>query len=144
VTLGGPPQAAEQLLLGFPREWTALNVVSAFLILPPAPEAEPSSEQVEVRVSRLNGPWQSGCLSSSPPSTTPRSNALANTPESVLRVDVTQQFRAMAQDSEGDYGLLIEGTFPVERGATYLTGADGPSPHLEVYGPSSARAAGQP
>ena len=91
-----------------------------------------------MRVALAAGPWASGTLEDAPPSRSPVSSGLARTrPPSPLRVDVTAQLQALQGQESSDHGLLIRaqgaaGALP-ERGATYLTGADGELPRLDVY-----------
>jgi hypothetical protein len=137
VTFGGSRSRSEQLLLRFPDTWTALKLDAAFLLLPAAPDADPTGPDVEVSVSLAAGEWSSGALSEAPRDTGPRSLGLARTrPPALLRIDVSTQLRALAGAGAQDWGFLITAVTESkhDRGATYLTGADGNAPRLEVYG----------
>lgn len=132
VTFGGLPALNQHLLLRFPGTWKALDVQAAFLLLQPAPEAEPTRSDVPVTVSLAAGAWSPGA-SRVPGSDPPESRGLARTrPPTLLRIDVTAQLRALK--NRPDHGLLIRGDAGRGEGATYLTGADGAAPRLEVYG----------
>jgi hypothetical protein len=134
VTLGGPPSQSEQLLVQFAHHWHDLDIDSAFLLLEPAPDAEPTATDVEVSVSLAAARWSSGILASAPASRGPASAGLARTrPPALLRVDVTWQLRELAKDPKNDRGLLISATLPGPRGAIYSTGVDGVAPRLDVY-----------
>jgi hypothetical protein len=137
VTFGGSRNQSEQLLLRFPDTWAALQIDAAFLLLPPALAADPTGPDVAVAVSLATAEWSSGALSRAPRATGPRSLGLARTrPPALLRIDVSAQLRALARAGAQDWGFLIEAVTgnERERGATYLTGAEGNAPRLEVYG----------
>jgi hypothetical protein len=125
----------------FPRSWAGLDIDTAFLLLAPAASADPTGADVQVRVALAAGPWAPGTLEDAPASRSPVSSGLARTrPPSPLRIDVTAQLQALQGQEGSDHGLLIRaqraaraaGALP-ERGATYLTGADGELPRLDVY-----------
>lgn len=142
VTFGGPPATNQQLLLKFPG-WGGLEVQAAFLLLQPAVDAEPSGSDVKVSVSLAAGPWPAGVIDEPPSSGPPSSMGIARTrPPAPLRIDVTAQLLAL--ENQPDHGLIIRAEGDVARGATYLTGADGAPPRLDVYGrpsPSGRRPA---
>jgi len=150
VTFGGPPATNQELLLRFPRGWTALEIDSAFLLLEPARDADPSGADVPVRVVLAASAWIPGSTTHGPGEKGPRSSGLARTrPPSVLRVDVTAQLQALqtqgrgrsSNDGRSDYGLVVRAEQTVQRGATYQTGAEGALPRLDVYGRVPARVA---
>jgi hypothetical protein len=137
VTFGGSPSQSGQLLLRFPPTWAALQVDAAFLLLSPAPDADPTGPDIEVDVSLAAAEWSSGASSRAPRDTGPRSRGLARTrPPALLRIDVSAQLRALGEAGARDWGFVIAAVTESdrERGATYLTGADGKAPRLEVYG----------
>jgi hypothetical protein len=143
VTFGGPPRQSEQLLLRFPDTWAALQVDAAFLLLSPALAADPTGPDIEVSVRLAAADWPSGAISEAPQGRGPRSLGLARTrPPALLRVDVSAQLRASAEAGVRDWGFVIAAVRENdrERGATYLTGADGHAPRLEVYGSPAAPA----
>jgi len=142
VTLGGPEPTDEQLLVRFPRSWAALDIDTAFLLLAPAASADPTGADVQVRVALAASPWEPGTLDQAPAARSPESAGLARTrPPSPLRIDVTAQLKALQGKGSSDHGLLISardtksaaGAALPKRGATYLTGADGELPRLDVY-----------
>jgi hypothetical protein len=134
VTLGGPQSQDEQLLVRFSHAWGELDIDSAFLLLEPALDAEPTSSDVEIAVALAEGTWRSGILTSAPASRGPTSTGIGRTrPPALLRVDVTAQLRELARQPRGDRGLLVRATRPSPRGAIYSTGIDGTAPRLDVY-----------
>jgi hypothetical protein len=134
VTFGGPEPSNEQLLLRFPRNWAALHIDAAFLLLAPAPSADPTGADVQVQVALAAAPWTSGTLNRPPPVRSPKSSGLARTrPPSSLRLDVTAQMHALQQSPNDDHGLLVRAESSASRGATYLTGTDGELPRLDLY-----------
>jgi hypothetical protein len=134
VRLGGPTSQSEGLLVHFPAHWHELDIASAFLLLEPALDAEPTASDVEVGVALAAAAWSSGILASVPASRGPTSAGLARTrPPSLLRIDVTLQLRELAKAPGSDRGLLIFATQPSPRGAIYSTGIDGVAPRLDVY-----------
>lgn len=138
VTFGGPSSMNQQLLLAFPNAWANLEVDAAFLLLQPAPFAEPSGSDVPVSVSLVGAPWSAGVIGEAPARRSPESQGIARTsPPAPLRIDVTAQVRALR--AQPRHGLLLRAEGEVARGATYLTGADGLAPRLDVYGRPSAR-----
>jgi hypothetical protein len=135
VTFGGPSSQSEQLMLRFPSTWSSLELDAAFLLLHPAVEADPTGRDVQVTVMLAGASWSSGTLQRAPPDRAPASLGLARTrPPTLLRIDVTAQLRAFQKHVAPDYGFIIRAQREAERGATYLTGADGEAPQLEVYG----------
>jgi len=147
VTFGGPPATNQELLLRFPRAWASFEIDAAFLLLEPAPDADPSGADVPVRVALAAAAWTPGSAPHAPGERGPRSSGLARTrPPSLLRVDVTAQLQALqaqggrrgrseqADQGRSDYGLVVRAAHGSERGATYQTGAEGAPPRLDVYG----------
>ena len=159
VTFGGPPATSQELLLRFPRGWATLEIDSAFLLLEPAPDADPTGADVPVRVALAAAAWTPGSAPRAPGERGPHSSGLARTrPPSVLRVDVTAQLQALqaqagrrgrsgqgrseqcrseqggSEQGGSDYGLVVRAEGGTERGATYQTGAEGVLPRLDVYG----------
>jgi hypothetical protein len=138
VTFGGPPALNQQLLLSFPEAWADIEVEAAFLLLHPAPDAEPTGSDVPVSVSLAAAAWSAGVVGKAPARKSPETMGLARTrPPAPLRIDVTEQVRALG--AQHDHGLLLRAEGDVTRGATYLTGADGLPPRLDVYGRPSLR-----
>jgi hypothetical protein len=134
VTLGGPPNQDEQLLVRFSHSWSELDIDSAFLLLEPALDAEPTSSDVEIGVALAESTWTSGILASVPASRGPTSTGVGRTrPPALLRVDVTSQLRELAKQPRRDRGLLVRAIRPSPRGAIYSTGIDGTAPRLDVY-----------
>jgi hypothetical protein len=134
VTLGGSRRQSEELLVLFPHRWHELDIASAFLLLEPALDAEPTASDVEVGVALAAAHWSSGILASAPARRGPTSTGLGRTrPPALLRIDVTLQLRELAKEPKNDSGLLIFATMPSPRGAIYSTGIDGVAPRLDVY-----------
>jgi hypothetical protein len=134
VTLGGPPARSEQLLVRFPHSWQGMDVDTAFLLLEPDADAEPTAEDVEIEVALAASDWAPGSASSAPATRSPVSAGIARTrPPSLLRVDVTAQLRELTRQPRKDRGLVIRAAAPSSRGAVYQTGADGIAPRLDVY-----------
>jgi hypothetical protein len=140
VTLGGPEPTAEALLVRFPRSWATFEIAraeidAAFLLLTPATSADPTGADVQLQVALAAAPWAPGTLDQAPPTRSPKSAGLARTrPPSLLRLDVTAQLQALQGPGASDHGLLLQGEALADsRGATYLTGADGELPRLDVY-----------
>jgi hypothetical protein len=145
VTFGGPEPTAELLLVRFPRSWAAFasgtaeigsaEIDTAFLLLAPAASADPTGADVQLQVALAAAPWAPGTLDQAPPARSPKSAGLARTrPPSLLRLDVTAQLKALQGPGASDHGLLLRGQAAADsRGATYLTGADGEAPRLDVY-----------
>jgi hypothetical protein len=139
------------LLVRFPRSWATFEIGraeidTAFLLLAPAASADPTGADVQLQVALAAAPWASGTLDQAPPARSPKSAGLARTrPPSLLRIDVTAQLKALQGPSASDHGLLVRGEAAADsretgspgslpnRGATYLTGADGELPRLDVY-----------
>lgn len=151
VTLGGPEPTAELLLVRFPRSWATFaigraEIDAAFLVLAPAASADPTGADVQLQVALAGAPWAPGTLDQAPPARSPNSTGLARTrPPRLLRIDVTAQLKALQGPSARDHGLLVRGETAAapapagapaalpNHGATYLTGADGELPRLDVY-----------
>lgn len=141
VTLGGPSTQNEQLLLRFPLAWAELDVDTAFLLLKPAPDADPTLADVPVEVALAASTWAPGSLRQAPGAKAPSSMGLARTrPPALLRVDVTAIVRALARPAALERGLLVRAPATEQRGATYLTGTAGGTPQLEIYGRAKRRA----
>lgn len=134
VTLGGPGSSDEQLLVRFPRSWASYELESAFLLLSPAPSAEPTGADVQVLVALASEPWSSGTLAEPPSVHGPKSAGLARTrPPALLRIDVTAQLKALKNEPASDRGLVVRAEHPAGRGATISTGTAGELPRLDVY-----------
>jgi hypothetical protein len=157
VTLGGPEPTAELLLVRFPRSWASFDIGraeidAAFLLLSPAASADPTGADVQLQVALAAAAWAPGTLDQAPGARSPRSAGLARTrPPRLLRLDVTAQLKALQAHGASDHGLLVRGEAAADspgagsapaaasaaalpqRGATYLTGADGELPRLDVY-----------
>ena len=156
VTLGGPESTAELLLVRFPRSWASFEIGraeidAAFLLLSPAASADPTGADVQLQVALAAADWAPGTLKRAPGARAPKSAGLARTrPPSLLRLDVTAQLKALQAPGANDHGLLVRGEAAADsapagssaagssaalpdRGATYLTGADGELPRLDVY-----------
>jgi hypothetical protein len=134
VTFGGSARQSEALVVRFPHGWAALELDAAFLLLTPAPEAEPTTRDVPLEIALASGDWTSGVLSEEPRASAPKGRGLGRTqPGAVLRIDVTSALGAVDPDDE-NASLLVRASESGERGATYLTGAVGGAPRLEVYG----------
>ena len=134
VTLGGMAARDQVLLLRFPALWASREIDAAFLLLEPAVDAEPTHGDVLIRVTLAAGDWTPGVTTKQPPDRPPSSVALARTrPPSVLRADVTAQLRVLHEHPESDHGLVLRADAPALSGETYLTGADGGIPRLDVY-----------
>lgn len=139
VTFGGPTAHDEQLLVRFPQAWSPLQVDAAFLLLEPAMDAAPTSADVAVEVALAGAEWDPGAVRRAPPRRAPSSRGWARTrPPSVLRVDVTELVRALAEQPKSDRGMIVRAEGEALRGATYLTGSSGGAPRLDVYGHASA------
>ena len=134
VTFGGPPRQNEQLLVAFADDWGELDIDTAFLLIEPAPDAEPTAGDVELGVWVAAADWRSGTAGELPPSHGPRAAGVGRTrPPAALRIDVTALVREIAKQPRGSHGFLVRATSSSERGAVYSTGADGPAPRLDVY-----------
>jgi hypothetical protein len=134
VTLGGPAARSEQLLVRFAPTWQDMQVDTAFLLIEPDRDAEPTAEDVPIEVALAAADWGSGSLSSAPGTRGPVSDGLARTrPPSVLRIDVTAQLREVEREPGKDHGLVVRAVGASTRGAVYQTGADGAGPRLDVY-----------
>jgi len=134
VTFGGPASQDEQLLVAFPDSWGPVEIDTAFLLLEPALDAEPSASDVDIGVTIAAGEWRSGTAGDMPTSHGPKANGLGRTrPPAALRIDVTALVREMARQSGNAHGFLVRAARPGPRGAVYSTGIDGPAPRLDVY-----------
>jgi len=138
VALGRAEDGTVELLLRFSaafREGT--EVMSAFVLLEPAPGAQAQATPTSVEMARILEPWQPTTVSwgRQPRLAIP---ALASVtpapPDRPLRVDVTQLVREWKKRMPDDHGiaLLVRGNSPV--GTPYSTGMSfGHGPRLEVY-----------
>ncbi len=134
VTLGGAASHDRALVLAFPRLWASREVDAAFLLLEPALDADPTREDVLLRVALAGGPWVAGAAPRGPSERGPSSTGLGRTrPPSLHRIDVTAQLRQLRDQPESDHGLVLSAEDVVGHGATYLTGARGGTPRLDVY-----------
>lgn len=133
VTFGGTANRDEQLLIAFAKGWGSSEVDAAFLLLEPAPGAEPTATDVQIGVALVSAEWSSGTIIDVPPSHGPEAAGIGRTrPPAALRIDVTALVRDLAQRRD-NHGLLVRATSPSPRGAVYSTGIDGPSPRLDLY-----------
>jgi len=134
VTFGGPQHQNEQLLVAFASHWGAVEIDSAFLLLEPALDAEPSAGDVEIGVAVAAGDWRSGTAGELPPSHGPQGAGIGRTRlPAILRIDVTALVREIAKQPRSSHGLVVRATRPSERGAVYSTGIEGRAPRLDVY-----------
>lgn len=134
VTFGGPQSQDEQLLVAFPDSWGPVEIDTAFLLLEPALDAEPSASDVEIGVTIAASEWRSGTAGDMPSSHGPKAHGLGRTrPPGPLRIDVTALVREMARQTRSAHGFLVRAARPGPRGAVYSTGIDGPAPRLDVY-----------
>jgi hypothetical protein len=134
VTFGGPASRDEQLLVAFPDRWGPVEIDTAFLLLEPALDAEPSAGDIEIGVVVAAGEWRSGTAGEAPASHGPKAAGLGRTqPPAALRIDVTALVREIARQPQGTHGLVVRAEHPGPRGAVYSTGTDGPAPRLDVY-----------
>jgi hypothetical protein len=134
VTLGGAASRDRALVMAFPQLWAAREVDAAFLLLEPAPEADPTQGDVVVRVALAAAKWGAGTAPRGPSERAPSSTGLGRSrPPSLLRIDVTAQLRDLRDHPEADHGFVLSAENVVGHGATYLTGARGGTPRLDVY-----------
>lgn len=134
VTLGDPEGQSEALLVRFPHPGDELDIDAAFLLLEPALDAEPSSDDVPIEVALVAGGWSSGILRHAPSSRGAVSAGLGRTrPPAILRIDVTAQLRELVKQPRSEQGWLVRATHPSRRGAIYSTGIDGVPPRLDIY-----------
>lgn len=132
VSLGGPDRG-ETLVARFPGAWRDLEVDAAFLLLSPAPGAEPSAEDVPIEVSLASFEWEALEGDRAAHGQGPSHRGLARTGSGgILRLDVTPQVRALGREPHGS--LLVRATSSTDRSAVYLTGANGGRPRLDMYG----------
>lgn len=140
VTFGGPGSQDEQLLVAFPDRWGPVEIDTAFLLLEPALDAEPSASDIEIGVAIAAGDWRSGTAGALPASHGPKANGLGRTrPPAALRIDVTSLVREMARQPRSAHGFLVRAERRGPRGVVYSTGIDGPAPRLDVYFRQKAR-----
>lgn len=134
VTFGGPASQDEQLLVAFPDAWGSAEIDTAFLLLEPALDAEPSAGDVEIDVAVAAGDWRSGIAGELPASHGPKASGVGRTrPPAVLRIDVTSLVREMVRQPRSAHGFLLRAAQAGARGAVYSTGIDGTAPRLDVY-----------
>lgn len=134
VTLGAEPSRDRALVLAFPNLWASQEVDAAFLLLEAAPAADPDSADVVIRVALASGSWAAGAGPGAPSERAPSSTGLGRArPPSLLRVDVTAQIRALRDSSDADLGLFLSAKTRGAHGVTFLTGARGGTPRLDVY-----------
>jgi hypothetical protein len=133
VTLGSAPARDRALVLSFPQLWASRDVDAAFLLLEPAIEADPTAGDVVVRAALAAGEWAAGSAPRGPSERAPSSTGLGRSrPPSLLRLDVTAQLRASSAH-DGDLGFVLSAENALSHGATFLTGARGGTPRLDVY-----------
>lgn len=134
VTLGGAASRDRALVLAFPRLWASRDVDAAFLLLEPAVDADPTRGDVIVRVALAGAAWVAGSAPRGPSERSPSSTGLGRSrPPSLLRVDVTAHLRELRDHPDADHGFVLSAENVVGHGATYLTGARGGTPRLDVY-----------
>lgn len=134
VSLGGPSEQSEQLLVRFAQSWLSSDVDAAFLSLQAAAAAEPSADDVRIEVALASGSWSSGTVGDAPSTRSPSSSGVGRTrPPAALRVDVTAQLRELAEQPERDRGFVVRASGESVRSAVYSTGTDGFGPRLDVY-----------
>jgi hypothetical protein len=144
VTFGGATSNDRALVLAFPRLWASRDVDVAFLLLEPAIDADPTVGDVVLRVALAAGPWVAGAAPRGPAERAPASIGLGRTrPPSLLRVDVTAQLQQLRDQPESDHGFVLSAENVVGHGATYLTGARGGTPRLDVYSRARRRETAQ-
>ena len=126
------------LLMQFPVPFSdTTQILSAFLVMDPAPGAIAGPAPVELRTARVLSPWKQNEVgwASLPRLSSVESTSLASIwGGRVLRVDVTEQVRRWREHRRDDYGLAILAAPQNEAGATYSLGfAGGRGPRLDVY-----------
>lgn len=145
VTLGAAPSRDQALVLAFPNLWASSEIDAAFLLLEPAAAADPGSADVVIRVTLASAAWAAGAAPAAPSERPPASTGLGRSrPPSLLRVDVTAQLRAARGSSDADLNLFVSAENRVAHGVTFLTGASGGTPRLDVYFRSQAAAGSSP
>lgn len=126
------------LLLQFPAPFTdTTNILSAYLVMDPAPGTIAGPAPVELRVARILAPWSRQDVDwarlpslSSVESTFQASIWAGRT----LRLDVTEQVRRWREHRRDDHGLAVLAAPQNEVGATYSLGlVGGNGPRLDVY-----------
>ncbi len=138
VPLGKEALGELVVLLQFPAPFSdSTQILSAHVVMSPAPGAIPGPAPVELRVSRILDPWtpEDSSWATLPSLSATEATFLASTwGGRVLRLDVTDQVRRWREHRHDDQGLAILASPQNEVGATYslgFTGADGPK--LDVY-----------
>lgn len=126
------------LLLRFPVPFTdSTQILSAYVVMDPAPGAIPGPAPVELRIARILEPWSShdATWATLPRLSSVESTFLASTwGARPLRLDVTQQVRRWREHRRGDHGLAVLAAPQNPVGAVYSLGlAGGNGPRLDVY-----------
>lgn len=126
------------VLLQFPAPFTdTTNILSAYLIMDPAPGAIPGPAPVELRVARILAPWSTQDVDWA---TLPSLSSVESTFQAsiwagrTLRLDVTEQVRRWREHRRDDHGLAVLAAPQNDVGATYSLGlVGGNGPRLDVY-----------
>lgn len=126
------------LLLRFPAPFNdTTEILSAFVVMDPAPGAIPGPGPVELRIARILEPWSPEHVSWTrlPSLSGIESTFLASTwAGRELRLEVTDQVRRWRQHRADDQGLAVLASPQNDVGATYSLGlAEGRGPRLDVY-----------
>lgn len=134
VSFGGSAGQSDTLLVRFGGNWRARDVLAAFLLLEPAPGAEPSADDVPLEVALASRAWSSQSGVESASARGPVGAALGRTrPPAPLRVDVSAQLRELGDGRGDEHGFLVRATATSPRAAVYSTGARGLPPRLDLY-----------
>jgi hypothetical protein len=115
----------------------AATVRSAFLVLPPSPDAAPSPATVELTVSSVLEPWtsQGGGPRALPRTAAPRAHALVSfAPAATARIDVTVMVRDALSKGNTHHGFAVRAPGGSDTGARFASAqAGGQGPTLDVY-----------
>lgn len=142
VYIGGSI-SSNRVLLKFPKQnWNPASIVKAYLMFERAIGAQQNAESVRLRIERIVEPWsERGELRTTwenPPASEPLlsiKNAYVSTQgPKLIRIDVTEFAKELAQRFEHAWGLRIEGESN-GYGLAIATGSDGQQrgPYLEVF-----------
>ena len=126
------------LLLQFPAPFSdSTQILSAYVVMEPAPGSVAGPAPVELRLARILQPWtpKDASWASLPRLSSVESTFLASTwGHRPLRLDVTQQVRKWREHRRDDHGLAVLAAPQNAVGATYSLGlAGGNGPRLDVY-----------
>jgi hypothetical protein len=138
VTFGSGAEGASALYLRFSPVWHGKKQVeAAFLVLEPMSGTPPAQDEVSVEVWRVRERWQPEALTwlRQPARGLPKSTGIArSTPDTPLRVDVTELCRYSATHPHSEFGMVLESGSGSGVGTSYATGTSGGrGPWLEVY-----------